>query len=114
MNVLLIYMTEEYSLRQQILVQWIGERSGMHLYVTKQGVREESGETALLERIGNESNSRNNSEVQDDEDPMLSDLTAEDWESNIHLFRLRPYKLSAFALILFDSVPVLGTSSSQI
>lgn len=46
-------------------------------------------------------------------DPMLSDLTAEDWERDVHLFEPVPFS-RVFAPVSMNSHPFLGTLSSPI
>ncbi|XMA13632.1 hypothetical protein WAI453_006423 [Rhynchosporium graminicola] len=94
--------------------QDIGEVPRSTQYTTNQRVTQESGDTALPNRTEKQTKARNTSEVQRDEDPMLSDLTADDWESDIHLFRPMAFNQDAFAPVSTDSDPLLGTSSSPI
>ena len=44
---------------------------------------------------------------------MLSDLTAEDWERDVHLFEPVPFS-RVFAPVSMNSHPFLGTLSSPI
>ena len=45
---------------------------------------------------------------------MLSDLTAEDWERDVHLFEPVPFNSRVFAPVSMNSHPFLGTLSSPI